>query len=60
MPEVMPNPLACGVSLQCSENSVKLWRTWICIYFFSNSQLFHLILDTAATQNLAVKAQIME
>jgi hypothetical protein len=59
MPEVMPNPLACSVSLQCSEN-LKLWRTWICFYFFSNSQLFHLILDTAATQNLAVKAQIME
>jgi hypothetical protein len=27
---------------------------------FINSELFHLILDTAATQNLAVKAQIME
>jgi hypothetical protein len=40
MPEVMPNPLACGVSLQCSENSVKQWRTWICIFCLSTLNYF--------------------
>lgn len=40
MPEVMPNPLACSVSLQCSENSVKLWRTWICIFCLATVNYF--------------------